>query len=286
MGVTGTMKIGEKIGRASPAGIASVVVLCGLSAISIAVGLWKLFIISWVAFVAMAGGAALGAHAVTTNADRLVWGYGVASGAMITSAALFLIPQAVGFSPKLAGIGTAIGVLVGFGSHTMGHRLSHHEQFESVAVQLSAHSLAAGAIMGLVYSALPDLGLLLGLSIVSHKGPAGYAAARRLARENRVSVLLLPAAGVGIAALPVALLGFPASQPINAIVFGFATGIFLHVAMDFLPDCETGGEISDAIGYEESDDVHSELDRLRIHSVVSTFVGGGIVTLGWSVLAL
>lgn len=286
MGVTGTMKIGETIGRASPVGIASVVVLVGLSAVATTVGLWKLFIISWVAFAAMAGGAVFGARAVTTNADRLVWGYGLASGAMITSAALFLIPQAVGFSPKLAGIGTAIGVLIGFGSHTIGHRLSHHEQFESVAVQLSAHSLAAGAIMGLVYSALPDLGLLLGLAIISHKGPAGYAAARRLARENRASVLLLPAAGVGIAALPVALLGFPASQPLNAVVFGFATGIFLHVAMDFLPDCETGGEISEVIGFEESAATHAELDRLRIHSVVSTFVGGGIVILAWSALAL
>jgi ZIP family zinc transporter len=65
-------------------------------------------------------------------------------------------------------------------------------------------------------------------------------------------------------------------------VFGFATGVFLHVAMDFLPRCELGSEIHEALAIE--DDAHALLDQLRLHAVGSTLVGGLVVVLAWGVL--
>lgn len=279
------MWIRERFGWPIQVGVGSIFALLCLSAVGVTSGVWKVFIISWVGFVSMVGGIIPGARAEMISVDRLVWGYGLASGAMITSASIFLVPKAIGFSPALGGVGIAAGILVGYGAHTIGHRLTHLESFGTTAIQLSAHSLAGGAIIGLVYAALPDLGLLLGISIVSHKGPAGYAAARRLSRTGKsVFVLLFPAAGIGLAALPTALVNLPKSPLVNAVVFGFATGTFLHVAMDFLPQCETGSEIDDALGQTESDDIHAELDRLRVHAVVSTILGAGAVAIAWALV--
>jgi ZIP family zinc transporter len=258
-----------------------------LSGIGVAAGLWKVLVISWVAFVAMAGMGALGARSVAdeTYAGRLVWGYGLASGAMVTSAAVFLVPEAVGYDPQLGGFGIAAGLLVGFGGHTIGHRFAHFDlPIETTTAQLTAHSLADGVIIGAAYTVLPDLGLLLGLSIVSHKGPAGYAAARRLRRRGlSVGVVALPAAGVGIAAILAGLLRPPTSPGFSAVVFGFAAGVFLHVAMDFLPKCEIGGEVGEVAAL--SGDAHALLDRLRVHAVASTAVGAGAVFLAWLVIA-
>jgi ZIP family zinc transporter len=263
-------------------GVASVLVLGALTLLGVSMGLSKVLVIAWVAFAAMGGAIPLGVRAAShDSATRLVWGYGLASGAMITSAAVFLLPQAMGFDPRIGGFGVAAGILLGFGAHVLGHRLSHvSATFDDTAVQLSAHALSAGAIIGLVYGAMPDLGLLLGLAIVSHKGPAGYAAARRLRSADRsAAVILLPAAGVGLTAIPTALLDLPNVPGLNAAVFGFAAGVFLHVAMDFLPRCEVGGEVGDVVAV--SDDAHHRLDRLRVHAVVSTVLGGLAVLLAW-----
>jgi ZIP family zinc transporter len=130
---------------------------------------------------------------------------------------------------------------------------------------------------------MPELGALLGLAIVSHQGPAGYAAARRLARADKpVSAILLPAAGVGITALPVTLLDPPADPVLQAVVFGFAAGIFLHVAMDFLPGCELGGEVYEVVDVSGHD--HQILDRLRVHALVSTGLGALAVFVAWLVV--
>jgi ZIP family zinc transporter len=107
---------------------------------------------------------------------------------MVTSAGLFLVPQAVGFDPRVGGLGVAAGILTGFGAHVGGHRLAHVGYgFDDTAVQLSAHALSAG--------------------------------------------------------VPTAVLAVPGTDATNALVFGFAAGIFLHIAMDFLPRCEVGGEV-------------------------------------------
>jgi ZIP family zinc transporter len=153
------------------------------------------------------------------------------------------------------------------------------------AAEITVHALAAGAIIGLVYATLPDLGLLLGLAIVSHKGPAGYAAARRLAHNDKpVSVLLLSAAGVGITAIPAATLPIPEIPVLNAAIFGFASGVFLHVAMDFLPECEAGTEVGEVAALSGA--AHDRLDRFRVHAVASTALGGIVVFLAWGLLAV
>jgi ZIP family zinc transporter len=273
--------------RGTRIGTAGLVGLCGLSVLAIAGGRWKVLVVSWVAFAAMAGAAPLGRRAARrTDARGLVWGYGLASGAMIMSAAVFLIPQAIGYGPRVGGIGVAAGVLAGFGAHTIGHRLTHLDTpFDTTAAEITAHALAAGAIIGLVYATLPDLGLLLGLAIVSHKGPAGYAAARRLAMDEKsVSILLFPAAGVGLAAIPASVLPIPEIPALNAAIFGFASGIFLHVAMDFLPECEAGSEVGELASL--AGDAHDRLDRLRVHAVASTALGGAAVVVLWAMLSL
>ena len=254
-------------------GIAGTLALVALTAAAVPAGLTKVPVIAWVAFGAMAAGAALGARAATDYPRRLIWGYGLASGAMVTSAAVFLLPQAITTLPRAGGFGVAAGLLVGYGAHVVGHRLAHIDVgLDLTAAQISAHALSAGAIIGLVYGSMPTLGLLLGLAIVSHKAPAGYAAAHRLREAGRdVTALLLPAAGVGLTAIPAALLPVPNVALANAVIFGFAAGVFLHVAMDFLPSCEVGGEVDAVCSLSEHS--HAQLDRLRLHAVASTFVG-------------
>jgi ZIP family zinc transporter len=280
---------GSALGRAREewVGLAAVAALLGLSALTVAVApAPKLLGISWVAFAAMAGAAALGARAHTEHPRGLVWGYGLASGAMITSAAVFLVPQAIGHDAEIGGFGIAAGVLAGFGAHTVGHRLSHRElPIDRTTAELTAHALAAGAIIGVVYTAMPELGPLLGLAIVSHKGPAGYAAARRLARRGRPAwAVLLPASGVGVAGLSASLLSPPGNAALQAALFGFAAGVFVHVAMDFLPRCETGSEVHETVLEGPEGDAHARLDALRVQAVGSTLLGGLAVFVAWLAL--
>lgn len=274
------------VGGFSIAGLGATLLLVGLTVVGIRAGTTKVLVVSWVAFVAMAGFAIPGARAANTqDAHRLVWGYGLAAGAMVTSAAVFLLPQAVGLGGQIGGFGVASGILIGYGSHTIGHRLTHlGAAFESTALRISAHALAAGLVIGVIYAALPGLGLLLGLAIVSHKGPAGYAAARRLRKTGTpVSVLLLPAAGVGLTAIPVAVINPVFPGALRAMVFGFAAGVFLHVAMDFLPECETGTEVGEVAALSE--DAHALLDRLRVHAIASTALGALAVFSAWLVVS-
>ncbi len=262
-------------------GLAGTVLLVGFSGLAVAGGVLKVLAVAWVAYVAMAAGAVLGARASTAYPRRLVWGYGLASGAMVTSASVFLLPQAIGLDPRVGGFGVAAGLLVGYGAHVVGHRLSHVDVgLDLTAAQITAHALSAGLIIGLVYGSMPELGLLLGLAIVSHKGPAGYAAAHRMKTGDKpISALLLPSAGVGLTAIPAALLPMPSVAWLNAAIFGFAAGVFLHVAMDFLPSCEIGGEVDEVCGLSEHS--HELLDKLRIHAVASTSLGGVAVFVAW-----
>lgn len=269
---------------ASLLGGASTVVLVATSGLAWAVGQKKLFGIAWIAFLSMAVAGWVGDRTPRENASALVWGYGLASGAMVTSAAVFLLPQAIGQHATYGGFGVALGLLVGFGAHTLGHRLAHMDlPLDRTLAELTIHAVTAGAIIGIIYGNMPELGLVLGLAIVSHKGPAGYAAVNRYTRQDGDwRAILLPAAGVGIAATASSFLALPASAPIRGVVFGFATGVFLHVAMDFLPECELGSEIHESLTHEG--DAHTVLDRMRIHAVASTAIGGLAVFLTWLIV--
>ncbi len=281
MGSNATAGVGRTVRGVSPVGLLATGLLVVLSGLAALQGVGKVLVISWVAFAAMALGAALGQVAAGEYPVRLVWGYGLASGAMVTSSAVFLLPQAIGLQARVGGFGVAAGLLVGYGAHVVGHRFAHVDVgLDLTAAQITAHALSAGLIIGLVYTSMPALSLLLGLAIVSHKGPAGYAAAHRLAESDQpVSALLLPAAAVGITAIPVALLPVPSVPAVSAAIFGFAAGVFLHVAMDFLPSCEVGGEVDEVCSLSERS--HDLLDRLRVHAVASTLLGGLAVFAGW-----
>ncbi|MFC7098261.1 ZIP family metal transporter [Halobaculum marinum] len=266
-------------------GVVSTAVLVAASALALTTGRIKLFGIAWIAFAAMAVAGWLGGRTPGHHTGTLVWGYGLAAGAMVTSAAVFLLPQAMGQSAVFGGFGVALGLLVGYGAHTLGHRLAHMDlPLDRSLAELTAHAFSAGAIIGIIYGNMPELGLLLGLAIVSHKGPAGYAAVHRFAgRGGEWSAILLPAAGVGIAAIASSFLALPASAAVRGVVFGFATGVFLHVAMDFLPECEIGSEVHESLDHEG--DAHELLDRLRVHAVASTALGALAVFLGWLAIA-
>ena len=288
MGVINRVGYLHTIAGVSRVGVAATLLLAALSAFALIAGTTgarKLVGISWIAFLAMAAAVPLGARGSEQGAGGLVWGYGLAAGAMVTSAAVFLVPQAIGQHPRWGGFGIAFGLLAGFASHTVGHRLAHMDlPMDRTVAELTAHALSAGAIIGIIYGNMPELGALLGLAIVSHKGPAGYAAARRLVNAGRgASVLLVPATGVGIAGIASSLIALPAAGPVRGLVFGFAAGVFLHVAMDFLPRCEIGSEIHDLLSV--SGDAHALLDRLRLHAVASTSIGGFVVLAAWLVIA-
>lgn len=254
-------------------------------ALSILAGIyqkWKLLAISWIAFGSMAGAIPFGIRAARrNNLNHLIAGYGIASGAMITSAALFLIPSAIAHHAVYGGLGIAAGIMAGFAIHTLNHGLSHSGlAIDSVVLELTSHALTAGLIIGMVYVAMPALSLLLGIAIVSHKGPAGYAAARRLAmQQHSPYLLLLPACAIGLTALPVSLIDLPEAAIVHALIFGFATGVFFHVAIDFLPECEVGGNIHRQTNLD--DHVHHKLDNYRRWAVLNTFIGGLIVFFAW-----
>lgn len=254
-------------------GIASLILWVALEAAGIATGLWKLAGISAIAFAALAGGATLGALSGRGRSQHVMaWGSGLASGAMITSACIFLLPTAIRSQPAAGSYGLALGMFAGFLVHLasgfMGDRMRYGD---SATVKLTLHALAAGTVIGLVYAGMPKLGLALGVAIVSHKAPAGYAAARQLSKTGgAVSQLLLPASAVGLAALPVGLI-HPAGSPVaTGLIFGFATGIFLHVAMDFLPARESG---------DQSDSTWRQRSRLEMGA--APLLGGLLVFLAW-----
>lgn len=110
----------------------------------------------------MAAGAALGGRprAEAPAPHRLVWGYGLASGAMVASAAVFLVPPAIGHHAAGGGLGLAAGFVVGFMLHAGGLRPTRRPHLPAVPVvtELTVHALAAGGVIGLVYATMPALG--------------------------------------------------------------------------------------------------------------------------------
>lgn len=232
--------------------------------------LGKLLIIAVLSCLAMLAGTALALRRIVRS-STLTWSYGLAAGAMVTSACAFLLPTAIERDATLGGFGIAAGVLAGFAIHIAGTSIgSRRALLDDYVVRLTVHSVTAGLVMGAIYTSMPGVGLLLGLSIISHKGPAGYAAARSLRESGRsVIPVVLPACGVGIAAITVGLLGWPLAPSATAPVFGLAAGLFLHVALDFLAHLENNPTPASP--------------RMTLHATASALTGAAVVVCAWAV---
>lgn len=224
--------------------IVSVVVM-GLWALCLIAGLegqlGKLVGISVMAWLAMVLGVCA-ARSVPRVARWAAWADGMAAGAMVASACVFLLPMAMGAAPDRGALGVAGGVLIGSLLHVWARnrRLDGHAADASLTA-IILHAVGAGVVIGLIYARMPSLGLLLGVAIVSHKLPAGYALARRRAQGGLAwHPVLWPACAVGLVCIPVGLWVAPGSAADNAALFGFATGVFMYVGLDFSRPQEAG----------------------------------------------
>jgi ZIP family zinc transporter len=273
---------GGREGLAVVLGVLALLAFAGVLAVGYAYDRTQLVGIVTFAFLAMSAGVGLQRYGRFTTPSRRLWASGLASGAMLASAAAFLAPKAIGQHPKYGGFAIAVGYLLGYAGHELGHLLTHHDLPVNAAVsELTLHATMAGAIMGVVYGTLPTLSPLFGYGIVAHKLPAGFGGAETLGRDGLPTVVMaLPAAAVGLAAVPLSL-ATPALGPVvKAIFYGVSTGVFAHVALDMIPDCGGGGS-----GHGHGEVTCSpEADRHRVHAVVSTLAGTVAIFGLWQLL--
>ena len=244
-----------------------------------ATGRTKLLGIVLAGFLAMVGGVGLQRYGRLDTPPRRLWAKGLASGAMLASAAAFLAPKAIGQHPQIGGFTIAAGYLLGYAGHELGHLFGHRElPINATVSELTLHAAAAGTIIGVVYGSLPSLTSLFGYAIVAHKLPAGFGGAAALDRDGLPLVTMaLPAAAVGLTAIPAALITPVLETVVMAVFYGVSTGVFAHVALDMIPECSGGGS-----GHGHGAVVCGpEADRLRHHAVGSTVAGTAVVALAW-----
>lgn len=208
--------------------------------------------------------------------------YGFSSGLMIMSACLFLLPQSFSRSIKFGGIGLGLGIIIGYIIHTLGHLVTHKKVIlESNTLSLTVHSILAGVIIGFIYNTQPEISLILGIAIVSHKGPAGYNMAQKLVKEkDSIKYVIYPAIGIGLGSIPTRMISYSLNPLLEAFLFAIATGIFIHLSMDFLPNCE---KEEDIIKHSNCDD-HAKIDKYRFQASLSTFIGGILILFLWLLL--
>lgn len=219
-----------------PLGWHAVMMLCWLIALGAALvaGHGKLAAISVIAFAAMVGGWAL-AVPLGRGKRLMVGADGLAAGAMLASAALFLLPMAMKDNPGAGSVGVAAGLVLGIAlDRLLGIEHAGRTARDTRIPAITVHAGAAGIVIGLLYARMPALGMALGTVIVSHKLPAGYVLARsRQALSLATWPILWPAAMVGLTAIPVSLCVAPGTPGGSAGLFGLATGVFMHVGQDF-----------------------------------------------------
>lgn len=260
-------------------GVVSAVVFLGLTLLNFATGLgaYKVTIIGWTALLAMVAGAILSRRELRSERG-IIWVYGVSGGAALASIFFFVLPKAIALDQTFGVTGILAGFLSGLVIHSFSHRLVHHHEGFNTFWSISLHSVTAGLIIGLIYQQLPTIGILLGIAIVSHKLPAGYMLAERIGQDRIWRRLLLPATGVGSMALASFTLNPQFAVPVKALFFGFSSGIFIHLALDFIPNPEPESHLRKILTQEE-DPLHHELDSLATHCVASTIAGVAIVTV-------
>lgn len=236
------------------------------------------------AFCAMLAGTALAVLGEFDTPGRRVWVQGLASGAMLASAMTLLAPKAITRHPEYGGFAIAAGYLLGYAGHELGHLLTHYDlPLNAPVAELTLHALTAGAIMGVAYGSLPGLTPVFGFGVLAHKLPAGVAGSEALDRSGlRRVVMVVPAAAVALAAIPLSLFTPSLSRIVEAIFFGVSTGVFAHVAIEVLPGCARCGSRSGPGTVRCS----RYTDRLRRYAVVSTLTGSGLIVLLWQLLVM
>ncbi|MFB6200315.1 MAG: ZIP family metal transporter [Candidatus Nanohaloarchaea archaeon] len=255
-------------------GFLSTIGLVGLSVFSLESSP-KLVFIGFTAFSAMVLGAFLNRLKPETRLG-VIWIYGLSGGAAFASVLMFVMPQAVNLSTRFGVAGIVAGFIAGLTLHSAQHELSHRFRGFQNLYAVSIHAAFAGVVIGLIYQQMPEVSVLLGVAIVSHKLPAAYIIADRLKERFKPSLILFPASIVGFLALTVYNFNLNMSQQIQALFFGFSTGIFLHLALDFIPEPEPESMMRKLVS-EDEDPAHSELDSVRNHCIVSTSIGAFLV---------
>lgn len=246
-------------------------------------GRTKLVGIVTFAFAAMAVGVGVDRYGRIDGLGRL-WTNGAASGAMLASAAALLAPKAITARPTVGGFAIAFGYLLGYAGHELGHLVSHRSlPVNATVAELTTHAVLAGSIMGVVYGTLPSLTPVFGYGVVAHKLPAGVGGAASLDRDGLPRIVMaLPAAAVGLAAVPSSLATPDLSPLVTAVFYGLSTGVFAHVALDLIPDCSGGGSGHD---HGSTTVCSPERDRRRVHAVASTVAGVVVLLLAWLAVA-
>jgi ZIP family zinc transporter len=263
-------------------GAAALLAFAAVLAVGVATGRSTLVGIVLFAFLAMGGGVALQRYGTFATPSRRLWASGLASGAMLASAAALLAPKAIGQHPQYGGFALAFGYLLGYAGHELGHLVTHRDLPVNAAVaELTLHAALAGSIMGVVYGTLPSLTPLFGYGIVAHKLPAGFSGAETLARDDLPrAVMALPAAAVGLAAVPLSIATPDLGPIVEAAFYGVSTGVFAHVALDMIPECTGGGSGHGHGGVACGPDA----DRRRHHAVTSTVAGAAALFVLWQLL--
>ncbi|WP_136689733.1 ZIP family metal transporter [Halorhabdus amylolytica] len=238
-------------------------------------------------FLAMVAGVTISLFVDFGTPDRQVWAYGLASGAMLASAAALLAPKAITRHPEYGGFAIALGYLAGYAGHELGHLVTHYDLPLNAAVsELTLHAFAAGSIMGVVYGSLPDLSALFGFGILAHKFPAGFTGSEALKQSGIPrTIMIVPASAVALAAIPLSILTPDLSATVQAVFYGVSTGVFAHVGIDMLPECSHVGSHADSSGHG-SIECSRNIHRVRQYAVASTFAGAGAIFVLWQALAM
>lgn len=204
------------------------------------------------------------------NTSHISIFYGLSSGVLIMSLGVFVLPSFMKTNPSKGSLTLIIGVIIGYLIHTIGHQSNHIKSINkntSKILELTIHSLLVGFVIGIFYSSTPDLSIILGLSIISHKLPASYSILIEL--KNNKNIIIIPSVSLGISSIiTYKLLN---TIPNRVTLLGLSAGILLHLSMDFLISCQKGA-------YVKSED-HKEKDKQRILSTISIVIGSIIIYL-------
>lgn len=270
------------MGRIEKTGLISTVLLVLLTVYTLFKDLsgLKVVTVAWTAFFAMIIGTFFSFRELKSR-KSVIWAYGISGGAAFASILYFVLPKSLEMSTQFGVTGVLIGFLSGLILHVVTHELEH-EAGEALTdlVSVTAHASAAGFIIGQIYSDLPTISIVLGISIVSHKLPAGFIISDKFGKglKQALKFIALPASILGSMALIVYNLSISMPTDFQALFFGFSAGIFLHVALDFIPEPEPESHLRKLLSDEE-DPLHHKLDEVKFHCVASTVAGAGIVTV-------